>query len=1010
MNIYQSIIFQDLIDQLAKSVKESKNTIFQTEYIVGANLATKTYIKEQLAIRNGIAANLSFISFDSLLQTIFKIVQPNSLSLDIAKPNTITNYIFDALSNSEFILEFPEVSSYYNTNKRKQFGLAQKMYQLFNNYLKYQPELLDSWQNSAYMTFSSHEFWQARLWKIYQDKINQASLYDGYTILKTITNSIDHNSEAISFLKQKLPVLHYIQTTNSSTFEIELIRAIAKKCEVHFYSNTIDQKSFNEDSLVHLWSKSTQPHNFNIIDNKFKNRELAKEKTDLHKLQNTLLSSTHHHFQGDKTLQIHGHFTAFREIEGLLNSLIDKYQSLSLISRNITVYCNGLTDYIPAIHYFFNHPKYSIPYRILGEYNYNTDTAIHALSSLLDYDGDQMDPEQIITLIQYPSISKRFGLDNIDLIRQWISQANIRFQYQGDKDLDMHYISWKTGLDRLFLGSCTGQDNWYDQDILMIDAAEAQTMDMLISFHYFVDNLYNFKQKVKSAKTISEWILYTQELIEFFFDITKDSELEFFSKSLADFETNTSEKHEYSLWLLMLNSELSHSKNRVTPNVGGITFTELKNAQILPCSITAVLGMNYNNYPSQNKSLEFDLLKHNQEFVDKSARENDKFTILNAILQTSDTLYISYLSHNPRTNDQLPSSILLEQLLDIIQQKDCTIKTIHHPLQRYNTRYNQEKELVNYTLNKQSSSNFTERIQTINHPESLSEINLSMIRITNFFIDSFKHFYNYNLGVYINEQQNTLPSSEVFELDTLDNWQVRNYFFSQYIDWYNTTDEIKAKHIKHLKAQGLIPLNHLAEVAIDKAFNKYSQVYSAYFHHIGKQAPLNTLYEYQLTIGQTKYNIQGSALIKDQKYYLPVYSSNSTRSILEWLFTSYILFENDLCTNSYLFINQDKGISVKELTPEKLNLIMPKEKWNELMNCFHTGNTEFTPFYIPFNLKDYQSADLFLQALFQEEFISDYCTSEIFKPYFLTSDSLSKELFKNYQRIFNLITTLHNVN
>lgn len=1010
MNIYQSIIFQDLINQLAKSVKESKNTIFQPEYIIGANLTTKTYIKEQLAIQNGIAANLNFISFDSLLQIIFKTLNINSLSFDYAKPNTITNFIFDSLSSPEFIREFTQVSDYYKDSKRKQYGLAQKMYQLFNNYLRYQPELLDSWQESNYTPISDSEVWQAKLWKIYQEKLKQASLYDTYVVLKTITNSIASNSEGLFLLTHKLPVLHYIQTTHSTAFEIKLVQALAKNCEVHFYSNTIDNKSFNDSSLIKLWSKSAQPYHFNNELNIFKNRELAKTNTDLFKLQNGLLNSESQLFKNDQTLQIHGHFTAFREVEGLLNSLIDKYKSLDLRSRDITVYCNELADYIPAIHYFFNHPKYNIPYRILGEYNYSTDTATHALSSLLEYDIDQMDPEQILTLIQYPSINKRFGLSNVDLIRQWINQANIRFQYQADKEIDLHYVSWKTGLDRLFLGSCTGLDNWYDQDVLMIDAAEAQTMDILIGLHYFVDNLYRFKQEAKLARTVSDWILYTQDFIEFFFDISKEPELEYFSKNLSDFESNSLEEHEFSLWLLMLASELKSTKNHVSPNIAGITFTELKSAQILPCAVTAILGMNYNNFPTQNKSLEFDLLKYNQEFADKTPKENDKFTVLNAILQTSDTLLLSYQSQNPRTNDQLPSSILLEQLLDLIQQQDNTIDTLHHPLQRYNTRYNKENGLVNYTLNKPGYTSFFDKIETINILEPNSEVNLSMMRLSSYFVDSFKHFYNYNLGVYVNEQQNTLPNSEVFELDTLDNWQVRNYFFTQYINWYDTTETIKDLHIKQLKAEGLLPLNHLAEVAIDKAFSKYVGLYTSYFNYVGEQAPLNTPYKYEFSINQTIYNIQGNALIKNNIYYLPVYSSNTTKAILEWLFTSYILFEKKLSTSSVLFLNQDKVVAIKELTPEKLSLIMPKEKWNELISSFHKGTLKFSPFYIPFNLKDYKTAELLLQAIFKEEFISDYCKNEISKPYFLADDSLSKKLYSNYEIIFNLITRVHNVN
>lgn len=1008
MHSYQSIIIQDLVEQLAKSIKESKNTLFQAEYIVGTNIVSKTYIKEQIALKNGIAANLNFISWDRLLQLIFRILRPNTLVLDYAKANTVNKLIFDALGDPDFISAFPQISNYYNADKNKQYSLAQKITQLFDSYLKYQPELFIHWEDSCFESTSFDEKWQLTLWRIYQENLQKTGLYDNYIVFKTIKQEIQNNTERLTYLKQQLPVLHYIQNAQSTRYQIGLVKAIAPYITVHFYSNTIDNDTYASNSLLSLWTKAAQPFFFDQTVRVFNSREIAKHNTDLHHLQKAILSDSPCSITNDNSIQIHGHYTAFREVEGLLNILINQYKNTKLQAKNCTVYCNDLAAYIPAIHHFFNHPSYSIPYKIVGEYNYNTDTGIHALASLLRYDIDIMDPEQLLSIVQYPSIMQRFGFEDIPLLRQWISQANIRFQYQSNPDSDLQFISWKNGLDRLFLGSCTGLNHWYEQDILMIDAAESQTMDLLIAFRYFVDNLYQYKQQTKQAKTIANWIAFTQEFIEFFFEVDKQEDVEHFLDVLTDFHTDNQDLEDYSTWLLMLSKDLETTKNRTSSNTNGITFVELKNAQVLPSAFTALLGLNYNSYPSTSQSIDFDLLKDNPEYLSKKTRESDKFTILNAILQTSETLVLSYQSHNPKTNDVLPASIVIEQLVDVLQANGTNdFVPTYHPLQPYNTKYNKEPNLISYTQRKNTS---TFEVVKINKPAvELTQVRVPMSRLCNFFTDSFKQFYNYNLGIYIDEQQDSLPNAEVFDLTPIDNWQIRHYFFENDIYYFDAPQQIKDKHIKQLKAQGLLPLNNLAQVAITKAFDNYFNLYTAYFQYIGELKPIKTAYTYQINIDQKTYIIQGSAHIRNKEYLLAAYSSNTNKTLLEWLFTSYILFKQNSCTHSLLLLNQGKTTEKLELTPQKLELIMPEESWEYLIDKFHQGTITFDPFYLLYSMKNYPSVDDLIHAIRNEDYLSAYCASEIFKPSFYANTQMQERLFKNYNYISNLLTSVSNV-
>ncbi|MDR2223933.1 MAG: exodeoxyribonuclease V subunit gamma [Flavobacteriaceae bacterium] len=1006
--MFQSTLIQPLIKQLALILKHSKNSVFQPEYIVGANASTKSYIKEQLTTYNGVTANLKFTSWNNVLQIIFRLLKPSNFVFEYANTTTTTQYLYNALSETNFIAQFPEISNYYSKDKRKQYGLAKKINHLFEEYLRYQPQLFKQWQTTTYSPKSPTEQWQQALWKTYREMLQQANLYDSYTVLETIYNEMSINSDRLIYLGEKLPCIHFLHTAQTTTSEMQLLQAIRPYCTVYLYSHSVNHNSYNKGSLMQLWSNAAQSVQTDSTLQQIEHTASAHKSTDLYNLQQSLYKQTEPiSYIGDHTIQIQGHYTPFREIEGLLNSLIEKYHTTTVHAKDIVVYCNDLSNYIPAIHYFFNQPKYAIPYCIFGEYNYHTDTPLQALSALLAYRVEIMDPEELLILLQYPCLNKKFRITDIELLRKWIKQANIRFQYEADQTQDLHYISWKNGLDRILLGSCIGQQEEYNNDLLLLDVAEGATMDQLITFRYFVEQLYNYKQETHTDKTIAQWILYTQELIEFFFIVEKEDELREFCKQLSDFYTNSPEVHDFETWQMMLQPLLQNSQESIPPTLGGITFMGLKQAQVIPSTFTAVLGMSYNTFPTTQQGISFDLLKDIEEYKVKSRKEYDKFTFLNLILQTTDTLYISYLSHHPKTNDELPPSILVEQLIAFINQKTPQqLTVVHHPLQRYSTLYNRQIDLISYTQNLTTIASeeiITSSLVPIDTPK---EFIISMTRLTGFYIDSFKQFYNYTLGIYIEEEQDTLPTAEPFELAPVELWQIRNYFFQHHIHWYTISEKDKKHHLKLLKAQGLLPLNHLGEVSIDQAFSKYMPLYNTFFSLTGENAPIQTPYQYNYTVEDTIYYIEGMAPIKNKQYCITAYSTNTNRIILDWLFTSYILLKSHLCDTCILLFNKNKELKQKELTLEQLDNYFSQSEWDNLLHTFHKGIKEFTPFYLPYEINEYLTVDDYIESLTVEAYLSPYVAKELYKPYFLNNKELTTAMFENYKIMFNLINRI----
>lgn len=1007
MTIYQSSSYETLTIQLAINLKASTHSIFQPEYIIGANAVTKNYLKEQLALQNSIVANLHFLTWNELIQNVFKALKPPYFDVEFVSPITSTQYLFDILSEGEFQAEFPRFSAYYAGSTNKQYGLAQKLQHLYSNYVKYNPSLLQNWKNGQLETTKTEEAFECALWTKLRQKLKDNKQYDSFHILETIQYEVTQQSPLLENLAQKIPSFHVVRMENMTQYQTDIIQMIAPYVGVNCYSCTLDWNT--ADNLAKLWSNYAPKQEQNTSKTILNSVDTLAQNTTLHALKQLFTHKTASTIALDQSIQIHGHFTPFREVEGLLNTLIETFVDKAFYTRDIMVYCNDLKSYIPAIHHFFNHQNYAIPYRIIGEYAYSNDTAIHALEALLHYNIAEMNPEEMMLLLQFSHLQKRFGLEDVESIRTWIAEANIVYQYDGDKQQDMHYISWKNGLDRLLLGSCIGKEMWYDDALLLLDATEGNRTTQLIHFRYFVEQLHRVKTQENNPKTIVDWIGYTTELMAFFFDLEDTTELDYLTSQLAYFDTGSEALLAYQTWLIMLAPLIKHPQTVIPPNVGGVTFVELKNAQVLPANVTALLGLNYSNYPSNTKIIAFDLLKDHAEYKVKSTKERDKFAFLQCILQTKTQLYISYLSKDAKSNTAMPPSILVEQLIDAINTiSTAKLTIVQHPLHSFSSLYNQQNGLTSYTQTQLAKDNFKDAFNIVEPTENGTEKTISVKQLVGFFMDSFKHFYNVNLGIYINEEQSDLPNREKFTLDSLDRWSVRNYLLQNRVDWRNATPAQQANVIKQLKAQGTLPLNHLGTIALENAYRDYSLILDAYTGQIAQKEAISTTVRYSVQIENTMYHIESVKDIFEGQYLVPACYSNTLKHEIEWLIDSYLLLANNACDSTLIYTQASKNkqpiLKEKKLDATNIEHYIDVALLQQLLTVFHDGQARLVPSYMPRKMANFEDARLFMKALEEDPYKSEYLTMEFYKSYFTTDKQVEQELYDNYKRIYHLIS------
>ncbi|HCB15066.1 MAG TPA: exodeoxyribonuclease V subunit gamma, partial [Gammaproteobacteria bacterium] len=115
----------------------------------------------------------------------------------------------------------------------------------------------------------------------------------------------------------------------------------------------------------------------------------------------------------------------------------------------------------------------------------------------------------------------------------------------------------------------------------------------------------------------------------------------------------------------------------------------------IPFAIVCLMGMNDDAYPRPHRPVGFDLMADRFQRGDRSRRQDDRYLFLETLLSARRCLYLSYAGQNIRDNSVLPPSVLISELLDVVDRgfqtadgnRASTQLVTRHPLQAFSRRY-----------------------------------------------------------------------------------------------------------------------------------------------------------------------------------------------------------------------------------------------------------------------------------------------------------------------------------
>ncbi|QJB41135.1 exodeoxyribonuclease V subunit gamma [Chitinophaga oryzae] len=988
---------------LSDDLKAAGNGVFQPHYIITQTEGMNNWLKLQLAYKMGIAANCRFMKPNDLLFHLYLLL--GGPFTQVLSPQNLSWLLFKLMGEPEFAEKYPEVAAYFNEgegeSELKRMGLAEKVADLFDQYQVYRPEMIKEWSQANPASLKDDE-WQAWLWAKVK-AVSGSALPDktlvGNYILETLFYKGPHAG-----LASKMPAVHLFGLSIITAYHIKILHELSSYIDIHFHIINpapvvywFDDKS---EKQLARWrqkgleeQKSSDPRNvgnalltgwgrviqntfglffqYDAFINAFEEIGIEEPIPDslLHKVQHDIFTAAtdHRHLLSlediqDGSLTINSCYTIAREVEVLYNylvHLVDQRQEY-LSPRDIVVMVSDIDAYAPYIKAVFNNAPYKFRYTIADESYTDNDNLFNALYALLTINEDNFTAEAVMQLLDFSYIRNRFGLNDPVRLRSIVEAANIRFGIEGKKSEETHFVSWRYGIQRIMYGICMSGEEEYgygDDSFFPLDVQEGSDAHETIRFCHFAEVLMASIEERKKLRSIADWVKYTEQVVHnlvFEQQEEVDEDYNALIKQLTDYHSLNDYMQEPVAFEVFSHSLLQALTGSTRAGLfvnGGITFCSLIPMRSIPFKVVALMGLNFDKFPRREIRSSFNLMEKQWQRGDRNVKENDKHLFLETVLSAQQYLYISYVGRNAKDNTPLPPSALVDELVDYIisgvkdgAEKVRDLLITQQPLQGFSRKYSMGNDRLYSYLNRyQDTGKAVINQQKKIDPVTFEEVTLD--ELVSFFKNPFKAYYNKVLGIYYNDEQILLSDTELFSLDNLQQWSIKNQLLP-------VTEADKRTLQKRLVKKGQLPLNNMAFVAIQQVEERVHPVRTLYEN--ATQGSPEQKVSFETDIDGTLLKGTISNVYNDQLLQIS-WSRNETKYMVE----AYVRYLAGVASGTVKGMQYISGAKKEAIfNASGLSREAAYSRLRELMKIYKSGFNKIVPFYPDFGTAPKDLPDL----------------------------------------------------
>ncbi|HBI15842.1 MAG TPA: exodeoxyribonuclease V subunit gamma [Desulfobulbaceae bacterium] len=825
--LIQSNQLERLFERLAAVLAVPPRDSLAAEVIVVQNAGMARWLAHRIALVRGVSANIQFPLPGRFIWQV--------LASQMTLPGDQGDYdrqvlrwrIFQAFTEDGAGLRFPELAAYLRDDGdgRKTLQLADKVADLFDQYLVYRPDMLLAWESLAVGGWQA-ELWRklaagcgphrARLLQLFRDRFRaggidavglpqriflfgMSSLAPVYLeILAAVSTVTDIHLFHLS------PCRHYWGDLASSA-------EMARRRAGWRQHNRPDVSGYYDEGnpLLASLGKAGREFSHLLAGMEGKEEECYQEPaadTMLGLLQRDILELENHAAPeagkvtvaaGDRSVQVHVCHSRLREVQVLHDSLLHLFAGdLGLTPRDILVMAPAIEAYGPAIQAVFDSApeKKSIPWSLSDRMLRAEEPLAEAFLTLLDLPGSRCSAPAVLAFLEQDAVRRRYGFDEDGLatVRRWLREAGIRWALDRDQrrrhGLDMDDLhSWAFGMRRLLLGYFSGGEAPLFKGIAPCGPISAGDAVLLGQLAEFLDSLRQAGRILDAEHTPAGWAEKLLGLLALFFDPGDSEEaqqsLRFLREAicaLADECRAGGVTGPISPAVLRsyFSQGLSVSAGGQAFLSGRVTFCNMVPMRSIPFAVICLLGMNDTDYPRHQDRVSFDMIAGDPRPGDRNRRDDDRYLFLESLLSARRVLYLSWVGRDQRDNSFRPPSVVVAELLDYLQRACISGKgspvslQVEHPLQPFSPRcYDGSTGLASFAAEWYPGGE--EMGESVFVPGPLPEAEeekgkVDLRQLKRFWVHPVRYFLQERLGLRLREEDDTLPESEPFHPDRLE--------------------------------------------------------------------------------------------------------------------------------------------------------------------------------------------------------------------------------------------------
>lgn len=714
-----------LIEELAALVRDPLPDPLTPETIVIQSRGMQRWVSLELARLNGIAANCYFPFPKKFLGEVFAAYVPELPEASVYDGDQL---LFRILARLPRLAgqdpAFAPVRRYLGDapTGRKAFQLAGRIARVFDQYLVFRPDLVRAWETPGASGVPADD-WQARLWVDLG-----AGVSEPHTVARVAR--LERLIQAHTPAPRRLPPrVALFGISYLPPLHLHALSLLARVIPVHlfllnpcreFWGDIVSDREARRIQRAHAPATPGRPEEDLHLDRghrllaslgsagrdfiglisgfEAQVRECYEEPPAtclLERLQADILNLREPapgappaaDLAPDGSIQVHACHSPLREVEVLHDLLLDLFQTAADVEpRHVLVMTPDIEAYAPYIHAVFGAPgeeRGRIPYSVADRRLPRESLLVEAILSLLGLHRCRLESSRVMRLLDFPPLRKRFGLTEQDLrtAARWVRDSGIRWGLdarhraaQGLPAVADH--TWRAGMDRLLLGYLMdgGGEELWDAHLPHppIEGDEARVLGRWL---YFAEMLVVHYAEIKNPKKPGEWNKYIQSMLDVFVAPDDDTARE--RQLIAALGARLEESaraagFDAPLGVEVLEDYLAAHLDRESLGggfiTGGVTFCALLPMRSIPVPVIALMGLNAEDFPRDERPPGFDRMARQPRPGDRSRRADDKYLFLEALLAARRRLILTYVGFDARDQVSRPPAVPVSELLDVLRE------------------------------------------------------------------------------------------------------------------------------------------------------------------------------------------------------------------------------------------------------------------------------------------------------------------------------------------------------